>query len=67
MKKIQKVLLFTKGLEGEGVSTMSLGPVIDDAVHTVTKDDFFFTHILRTSAKGVQVFLLFYTGGLVVT
>lgn len=51
MKKTQKVLLFMEGLWG-GVSTMSLGPVIDDAVRTVTKDDFFYSHTQNVSERG---------------
>lgn len=60
MKKAQKVLLFMNGYDGRrGLSTMSLGPVIDDAVRTSsTKDDFFFlySHTHRMSAKGVRRF-----------
>lgn len=62
MKKTQKVLLFTRGpavvwVAGNGgrwVSTVSLGPVIDDAVRVVPLQKMiFFFHILGTSAKGV--------------
>lgn len=69
MKKTQKVLLFMpKRNRGEregtlwirgGAPTMSLGPVIDDAVYAITKDDFFFhSHTRNVSERGLACFFL---------
>jgi len=50
-----------KGLwGGGGVSTMSLCPVIDDAVRTVTKDDFFYSHTQNVSERGSGFSIYYY-------